>query len=864
MASSLFTKGAAIVVFSLLATSCSDETFDNTSDAGREIRFDVSAAGEKWVSRSGNSTNGTTSQATLEMNNGYGDKLYLHPVVTDNVEALSRGSVTDNDNIETAGIFAGYNTGSMTTAQLAPDYMWNVKITRDNSWTPTAEYLWPGTGNLHITAYSPYVTTPSATGITSVPQIDEKGDWNLGYTVPATTAQQFDLMRATPVDASSSPCKLSFNHALTAIQVATGAEMAPCTVVSVEINNVKNAGTLDLETGKWSDLKGVTSYTVATETELTVATGETYVAPNTLITPVDSTLFLMPQTLGEDAAIAVTILRNGETTRYEASLAGATWEAGKTVVYNLSVNPGSNSLRFEINGDFTAPYTGDSIPFTVTSLYNSETGQSTPINWKAEFIDDNGNVINRPEWVKSFPMTGSNDSSLVAVTKMHTFVFDAISAESQILQNAADINATSGLTPYNLASSTGTATIENTANCYIINAPGIYSIPLVYGNAIKNGTTNAAAYTSTSHRTGTLKNFVNHLENNISDPYIYNNTGCEPQDAVLVWEDHICLIDSIALSEDKKNIIVNIPPSSIRQGNAVVAVRDADGSIMWSWQLWVTDFVPENETRSINNGNTSVNYMSRDIGRIVGSDITRFPESKVSVRFTQLDVPDGLEALTQTIEITQTEKTISTGDSFTLYQWGRKDPIVGHVNQWYNADHQEITVLPTSDVNIYGQGTGVLAAFIKTPQTLWTATHNHTFTYTNLWNTNQSTTSNVKSIYDPSPAGYKVPLGNELLSFANDTTVHVSFLAQDEGTRKAGFYINQNNGDTLFFPAYGYRSGTTGNENGYGIYGEWWISFGNTSDARVFILNVNAGNPTKQFSLTPRTHCMGIFPMKEE
>ena len=323
------------------------------------------------------------------------------------------------------------------------------------------------------------------------------------------------------------------------------------------------------------------------------------------------------------------------------------------------------------------------------------------------------------------------------------------------------------------------------------------------------------------------------------------------------------MIDSITLSEDKRNIIVNIPHSSIRQGNAVVAVRDTSGNIMWSWQLWVTDFIPENEMRTINNGNTPVYYMARDIGRIIGSDITRFPECKVLVKFTQTDVPDGLDALTQTIEITQSGKTITTGDSFTLYQWGRKDPIVGHVNQWYNADHQEISELPTSDVNIYGQGTGVLAAFIKTPQTLWTAAHNHTFTYTNLWNTNQSTTSNVKSIYDPSPAGYKVPLGNELLSFANDTTVHVSFLAQDEGSRKAGFYINQNNGDTLFFPAYGYRSGTTGNENGYGIYGEWWISFANTSDARVFILNVNAGNPTKQFSLTPRTHCMGIFPMKD-
>ena len=43
---------------------------------------------------------------------------------------------------------------------------------------------------------------------------------------------------------------------------------------------------------------------------------------------------------------------------------------------------------------------------------------------------------------------------------------------------------------YNLSNSTGAATIENTANCYVISAPGTYRIPLVYGNAIKNQAAN--------------------------------------------------------------------------------------------------------------------------------------------------------------------------------------------------------------------------------------------------------------------------------------------------------------------------------------------------------------------------------------
>ena len=52
--------------------------------------------------------------------------------------------------------------------------------------------------------------------------------------------------------------------------------------------------------------------------------------------------------------------------------------------------------------------------------------------------------------------------------------------------------------------------LMNTANCYVVTHPGYYKFPLVYGNAIKNGATNAIAYGSST--------FVNHLGNQISDP----------------------------------------------------------------------------------------------------------------------------------------------------------------------------------------------------------------------------------------------------------------------------------------------------------------------------------------------------------
>ena len=131
-----------------------------------------------------------------------------------------------------------------------------------------------------------------------------------------------------------------------------------------------------------------------------------------------------------------------------------------------------------------------------------------------------------------------------------------------------------------------------TANCYVINAPGQYSLPLVYGNAIKDGGTNASAYTSQSSGTYVLKTFVNHLDAAITDPYIYNNAGCTPLDAVLVWQDEENLVTNVRLSSDKHSLTFDVPQATIKQGNAIVAVRDADSRIMWSWHIWVTDFVP--------------------------------------------------------------------------------------------------------------------------------------------------------------------------------------------------------------------------------------------------------------------------------
>ena len=96
-----------------------------------------------------------------------------------------------------------------------------------------------------------------------------------------------------------------------------------------------------------------------------------------------------------------------------------------------------------------------------------------------------------------------------------------------------------------------------TANCYIMNAPGTYRLPLVYGNAIDKvkvpGTgNNTSAYTSSAPASyNILSTFINHRGVGITNPYIYNNANCTPAKCTLIWQDAQNLVTGVALSADR-------------------------------------------------------------------------------------------------------------------------------------------------------------------------------------------------------------------------------------------------------------------------------------------------------------------------
>lgn len=248
----------------------------------------------------------------------------------------SRATPVTTATISDFGVFAALNPESLTSSStLTPNYMYDVPVTSAASWSPTGEYYWPGNRiPLRINAYSPY----AAKGITRMPDSTVQGDPTIDFTVPADPTEQPDLLRATPVNASQSPCTLTFSHALAAVTFSAGDALPPCTVTSITLSGIPSSGTLSLESGIWSGISTPASFTLQPDVTLTAAQGSTNVAPGTPISPSASTLMLIPQTLPSAATLTVVLTPDGATsTTRTISLAAIKLTAGLTTDLRLSL-----------------------------------------------------------------------------------------------------------------------------------------------------------------------------------------------------------------------------------------------------------------------------------------------------------------------------------------------------------------------------------------------------------------------------------------------------------------------------------------------------------------------------------------------
>lgn len=284
------------------------------------------------------------------------------------------------------------------------------------------------------------------------------------------------------------------------------------TVKSVSLKNVCSKGILNYGTHSWS---GVDTPADFSQTLDKSTTG----TPDEALTTDAQTFMMIPQTLPDGAQIEVVFTDKSNVDHtLTADIKGTVWPIGKTVTYKISSSSINWTYELSVNmpGDFT--YSGGTQQYSVTSYKHNSRGEKQSVPWTAEFSEDDGvSWKNTPlDWVTGFTTAGPGGET---PQSYNATVGAQIGTSSDPHAQKLRDNPSHGGVIYhhNLANQTdGGSTVQNTANCYVVSAPGYYCFPLVYGNAIKNGTTNTPAYTSNKTGSDILTPFINHTGNPIT------------------------------------------------------------------------------------------------------------------------------------------------------------------------------------------------------------------------------------------------------------------------------------------------------------------------------------------------------------
>ena len=826
----------------VLLASCRDE-IETGAYTGPYIRFSVSEGSEWHSTRAagGPAEKAVPRDSVQPLHGGDGNTpLYLHTLYTDSIASpssdvcpdtavLTRATPVKDDNMYGSfGVSAYSYTGSWSESR-TPDYFYNATASKSGSgdYALASTYYWPGASyKMKFFAYAPkdngqYVLSGST----------HPGSPTIGVTIPSDVNDQEDLLVAQTAELAgntNTAVALTFNHALTAVRFVCGNDMQDGTVKSVSLKNVYSKGTYNMGTQTWSDVDTPADFSQTLDKSTTGT-------PNEALTTDAQTFMMIPQTLPDGAQIEVVFTDYAGTDHtLTADIKGTEWPIGKTVTYKISSSSINWTYELSVNmpGDFT--YSGGTQQYSVTSYKHNSRGDKQPAQWKAQFSEYGGPWTDTsPTWLTGFTASGAGGE----IPQSYTATVSAQigtdnSPHTTALQSAIEKGTETA--PYNLANQTGSSTVQNTANCYVVSAPGYYCFPLVYGNAIKNGTTNTSAYTSNKTGSNILKTFINHTGNPITSPYIKENSGCVPAKAELLWQDAPGLISNVQYNNSQMQLFVNpenyisfqVNALTIRQGNAVIAIKDAGDNVLWSWHIWVTD---ENIGQTIevtNHQSQKYKFMPVNLGWCDGRTET-YAERSCKVKFTAGDA-------SKEVIIKQVSASITTGGNHPYYQWGRKDPFLpsnglANTNKiWYDKDGNAHTESPQTE-NL-STGIACIKNYILKPDVMHSQ-YSGDNTYANLWSADNNVyTANdenvIKTIYDPSPVGFKLPPSNAFTGFTT-TGNYTNNTSQingewDSSLKGWNFYTDSSKNKTIFFPASGYRHYSTGGASYVGSYGYFW------------------------------------------
>ncbi len=260
---------------------------------------------------------------------------------------------------------------------------------------------------------------------------------------------------------------------------------------------------------------------------------------------------------------------------------------------------------------------------------------------------------------------------------------------------------------------------------------------------------------------------------------------------------HENLVNSEKLDKiNDAKVFVKVPVS--KGGNAVIAAYNGT-TILWSWHLWITDYVPER--MKVAGGDVDARYKAAQSGTQNGT-VHKYRsaiwKTGVYANMVMMDRElgarkGGFPGIGKSNYETDYTKMDGVDRMGLLYQWGRKDPFFGsadgttnEINVIYDGDGTPLGVdkIAIGDISMTNGNTKMYAiqnplSYIIAPQKTYDFDWWGTNGDKNRWNKDGSTAPGKKSLYDPSPEGWKVPMNgttptpNDLMD--NGTGIFVGF-----------------------------------------------------------------------------------------
>lgn len=425
------TASIAAVLLSASLFSCSSDDFFGKAETNTDgISFGVST--ENGAStRANNSADGyTAARYTLRSDNS-ADTLCVRAVVTDGIGNDNAGRPATRAAMKTSmydefKVVAAIKENSKIGAQ----YFMNETATKSgNNWVPAHTYYWPGSNRqLRFLAWAP---TDAFQAVPNTPN-----ETTLQYTTPTEAKNQRDLVAAatdfidSPAnDGTCTPVSLNFKHLCTAVIIKTGATMTEGIIKSVSITNVKNSGSYDMVSSKWSLTDSKANYTVSPEFATSGST-----ADGTKLNSEDATFMLLPQKLGADSKLEVEFQDNisGNNRILSASLDGAEWLMGKTVTYRLSITP-EYELKFtsepeEQDAHYVVYPINIKVDNNLRGGWQLTSNDPANVTFVQKFqADAIKNLVDKGYWFKDHCGTSTLTSSAKGEVKVYVFIKENIS-----------------------------------------------------------------------------------------------------------------------------------------------------------------------------------------------------------------------------------------------------------------------------------------------------------------------------------------------------------------------------------------------------------------------------------------------------